>query len=138
MRCLGDHKQLPPISLLKDVTAEQKKHNRSLMERFCDVSPKYTTLTVQYRMHRSIQDIVSELNYNGKLSMGAIERTRRPAVVWHDSNKCEEKVGVSYRNTEEVEECERVYLRERSDHPEQSIMIIVRYPCAITLFSSVP
>ena len=122
---VGDHKQLPPVSLVNDADA-RKKYNRSLMERFCDVSPTFSTLTVQYRMHKSIQDIVSALNYGGLLTMGDIERRRQPAVIWHDSKQCEEPVGVSFKNTAEAEVCEEVYLRERDEHPEQSIMLIVR------------
>ena len=97
------------------------------MERFCDTSPSFSTLTTQYRMHKSIQDIVSVLSYEGLLNMGDIERKRHPAVVWHDSKKCEERVGVSYRNTGEAEVCGRVYQRERREHPRQAILIIVRF-----------
>ena len=127
---------MPPLSILNDGDAREAKINRSLMERFCDASPNFSTLTIQYRMHRSIQNIVSALSYGGLLSTGAIERTRQPAVVWHNSRQPEEKVGMSYRNTGEADVCEEVYLRERSKHPEQSILIIVRYSPTSVVVSS--
>ena len=96
------------------------------MERFCDVSPTSGTLTVQYRMHKSIQDVVSMLSYDGLLRMGDIERTRKSALIWHESEMDEENVRVSFQNRGEARVCEGVYERERKKHPRQTIRIIVR------------
>ena len=66
---VGDNKQLQPIEE-KDISPEM---NLSIFNRLFEMYPKDATfLPVQYRMHKTIAQIASEIFYEGKL------RTTRP------------------------------------------------------------
>ncbi|MBU0898948.1 MAG: AAA family ATPase [Nanoarchaeota archaeon] len=61
---VGDNKQLQPIEE-EDISKEM---NLSIFNRFFEMYPNASTLlTTQYRMHKSIAQIASEIFYEGKL-----------------------------------------------------------------------
>uniref|UniRef100_A0A6A7G2U3 Expressed protein n=1 Tax=Hirondellea gigas TaxID=1518452 RepID=A0A6A7G2U3_9CRUS len=134
---VGDHKQLPPLTLLQSTESRLKKYDRSLMERCVDVSQSCHTLTIQYRMHRSIQDLVSKLYYFGKLSSGPIVRNRSPPIIWQICSSEEQSVNVSYRNSAQSLRCVDIYVKERKRFPEESIMIISFYNPQVQLLHEV-
>ena len=62
---MGDHKQLPPLSLLPPQELAGTGHDRSLLERCVLASGQVHRLTHQYRMHPAICRVVSHLFYAG-------------------------------------------------------------------------
>lgn len=126
---IGDHKQLPPLvfSELDSLQQQNKRVSRSLMERLVDCGLRFRTLTVQYRMHRDVMELVSKLFYDGKLVMGTILRSRPRGLLWADSTGEETKLEDGRRvfNSAEVEVCDRIYSRERGFNPGITIKIIV-------------
>jgi superfamily I DNA and/or RNA helicase len=64
---VGDHKQLPPFSVVRPDKFQEKNHLRSLLERTVDCNLSPHVLTIQYRMHPKICEMVSNLFYSGRL-----------------------------------------------------------------------
>jgi hypothetical protein len=64
---VGDHKQLPPTSLVPPSELGGTGHTRSLLERCILASGSMLRLTTQYRMHPEIGQLVSELFYHSLL-----------------------------------------------------------------------
>ncbi|MES1922438.1 hypothetical protein MHBO_003952 [Bonamia ostreae] len=122
---IGDHLQLRPLYFNQEQNYAMTS-KKSLMERAIEAGCKHSTLDIQYRMHKDIMTLVSNLFYGGKLKMGDIVRERKNGVLWKDVNSIEkvEKDGM-YFNDGEIEECVRIYERERNFDSTQTIMIIV-------------
>eukprot|EP00435_Cladocopium_sp_Y103_P023344 s762_g5.t1 len=117
---VGDHKQLPPTSLVQPQILEGTGHNRSLLERCVLASGRVHQLREQYRMHPKIANVVSNLFYAGRLltpSSVTQERQSQEArpLLWLDVQGREEAPNKSYLNHAEVAACVRVVsrLRER-------------------------
>ena len=64
---IGDHRQLPPCSLVPPADLRGTGHDRSLLERCVLASGKVHRLCEQYRMHDSICKSVSSLFYENSL-----------------------------------------------------------------------
>lgn len=62
---VGDHKQLPATVFYEN--SSKVNYNRSLFERLIDNGVDKIMLNVQYRMHKNIGNVVSELFYNNIL-----------------------------------------------------------------------
>jgi len=63
---VGDHKQLPPTSMVPPQELLGMHHDRSLLERCIMASGSYHCLREQYRMHPKICNVVSTLFYNDR------------------------------------------------------------------------
>ncbi|MBN2796087.1 MAG: IGHMBP2 family helicase [Clostridia bacterium] len=73
---IGDHYQLPPVVLNEE--AKELGLDQSLMDYLADLYPYFMTrLTKQYRMHHVINDLVSNMFYNGELIPDASVKNRR-------------------------------------------------------------
>lgn len=115
---VGDHKQLPPTSLVQPQILEGTGHNRSLLERCVLASGRVHQLREQYRMHPKIASLVSNLFYAGRLltpSSVTQERQSQEArpLLWLDVQGREEAPNKSYLNHAEVAACVRVVTRLR-------------------------
>ncbi|KAK3273602.1 hypothetical protein CYMTET_18168 [Cymbomonas tetramitiformis] len=64
---IGDHKQLPPCSLVPPQELQGTHHDRSLLERCILASGRVHRLLEQYRMHAQICRTVSDLFYNSQV-----------------------------------------------------------------------
>jgi superfamily I DNA and/or RNA helicase len=113
---VGDNKQLQPIGE-KDISKEM---NLSIFNRLFNMYPNVPTLlTIQYRMHKTIAQIASEIFYEGKLVTfeNVAERTLnlknsrhqilnpKLPVVFVDTSKVdyyEDEVGSSCSNAKEA------------------------------------
>ncbi len=113
---VGDNRQLQPIEE-EDISKEM---NLSIFNRFFEIYPKSSTfLSTQYRMHKSIAQIVNEIFYEGKLrtSEKVAERVLslkagknqflnpKIPVVFIDTSKVayyEDEVGSGCSNTKEA------------------------------------
>ncbi len=78
----GDHQQLPPIANSSDTQenpADRWGLERSLFERLFLTGPEsnISRLPIQYRMNETIQDIVSQLFYDGMLAPAECVAKRR-------------------------------------------------------------
>ncbi len=78
----GDHLQLPPVVLSRGEDPDQPVGlERSLFERLFEISgTMVSSLKVQYRMNRAVQDIPSRLFYDGTLIPSAEAAQRRLRV----------------------------------------------------------
>eukprot|EP00434_Breviolum_minutum_P001317 symbB.v1.2.001158.t1/scaffold47.1/size388503/13 len=117
---VGDHKQLPPTSLVQPQILEGTGHNRSLLERCVLASGRVHQLREQYRMHPNIANVVSNLFYAGRLLTPASVTEERKSqesrpLIWLDVQGREEAPNKSYMNHAEVSACVKVVsrLRER-------------------------
>ncbi len=73
---VGDHFQLPPVVLSQE--AKELCMDRSLMDYLAQLYPfQLTRLNVQYRMHRSINQLVSDLFYDGQLVADSMVAERK-------------------------------------------------------------
>ena len=120
---VGDHRQLPPIldrdltdSLLEEVEISRHELETSLFQDLIERAPKEATgkLLVQYRMHPSIGQLISECFYGGELENGVEANNRKNglswnplAVAWYSTHKLkhheERREGTSFQNNTEVE-----------------------------------
>ena len=117
MVLLGDHKQLPPCSLVPPQTLRNTGHDRSMLERCVTASGgRVHRLTEQYRMHPRVCETVSGRFYDGALTTApsvaasriedAEARGERDAMVWVRVPGGREEVpedGKSFVNRAEVE-----------------------------------
>eukprot|EP00913_Durusdinium_trenchii_P009880 g9273.t1 len=121
---VGDHKQLPPTSMVQPQILEDGPpgtgHTRSLLERCVLASGRVHQLREQYRMHPRIAGLVSERFYAGP-------QEHRP-LLWMDVQGREEAPNKSYLNRAEVSACVRVAtrLRERIGM-EPSVALLTFY-----------
>ena len=119
---VGDQKQLPPY-LSRETEADLRAHDidparakRSLFEDLFEKVPETnrTSLRRQYRMHRSIANVVSDLFYDdiGGLETGVPDEARAIAlpsfdaphrIFWLDVEGVEEPQGTSWYNEAEVD-----------------------------------
>eukprot|EP00931_Biecheleriopsis_adriatica_P064713 TRINITY_DN39439_c0_g1_i3.p1 TRINITY_DN39439_c0_g1~~TRINITY_DN39439_c0_g1_i3.p1 ORF type:complete len:928 (-),score=251.86 TRINITY_DN39439_c0_g1_i3:2-2689(-) len=130
---VGDHKQLPPTSVVQPQILEGTGHTRSLLERCVLASGRVHQLREQYRMHPSIGGLVSDLFYAGRLltpqSVAQVRRAResRP-LVWMDVQGREEAPEKSYLNYTEVATSVKVCARLREQvGPEATIALLTFY-----------
>ncbi len=126
---VGDHRQLPPFldtETQRDIEAEGidvAQAKRSLFEDIFEKIPKSNrqTLRRQFRMHRSIGDLVGQLFYaeDGGLETGVADTQRELAlakfdrshrVFWVDVDGREAPVGTSWTNAAEVDAIHRLLL----------------------------
>ncbi|CAK8990004.1 unnamed protein product [Durusdinium trenchii] len=130
---VGDHKQLPPTSMVQPQILEGTGHTRSLLERCVLASGRVHQLREQYRMHPRIAGLVSERFYAGRLLTPASVTQERQAqehrpLLWMDVQGREEAPNKSYLNRAEVSACVRVAtrLRERIGM-EPSVALLTFY-----------
>eukprot|EP00928_Gymnodinium_smaydae_P075244 TRINITY_DN5824_c0_g1_i1.p1 TRINITY_DN5824_c0_g1~~TRINITY_DN5824_c0_g1_i1.p1 ORF type:complete len:1306 (-),score=362.37 TRINITY_DN5824_c0_g1_i1:108-4025(-) len=115
---VGDHRQLPPCSVVSPQLLEGTGHTRSLLERCVLASGQVHQLREQYRMHASMAGLVSKLFYAGRVTTPAevakarAARESRP-LVWLDVQGREEAPERSYVNAAEVAACTRACARAR-------------------------
>ncbi|CAJ1344328.1 unnamed protein product, partial [Effrenium voratum] len=130
---VGDHKQLPPTSLVQPQLLEGTGHNRSLLERCVLASGRVHQLREQYRMHPSIASVVSGLFYAGRLltplSVAQERKAQEPRpLVWMDVQGRDEAPNKSYVNFSEVSACVRVVARIRERvGPGPSVALLTFY-----------
>lgn len=109
---LGDHKQLSPLVMASggDRMLQEKRLDRSLMERAIDCGVVAHPLRLQYRMPVVLCDLVSRLFYDGELITG---NSNSPAAMlgglslsgalrWHNVVVSEVSVGTSKVNCGEA------------------------------------
>ena len=131
MVLLGDHRQLPPCSLVPPQVLKETGHDRSMLER-CVLGSggKVHRLTEQYRMHPHICSVVSKISYQSTLQTAASTAEARfktaeehdevDAMVWAQvfGQETTPEDGKSYVNVAEiaavVAACHR--LREKHGH----------------------
>lgn len=117
---VGDHKQLPPVidkaaEKIASAQDDRKMMETSLFEElFARVSDtNRATLSIQYRMHPAIADLVSRLFYEDTPLLGekgedpmAISEQSNPVLTWLNTDgqpeADEERQGTSYGNKAEV------------------------------------
>ncbi|QQE74665.1 AAA family ATPase [Brevibacillus composti] len=117
---VGDHKQLPPVidkaaEKIASAQDDRKMMETSLFEElFARVSDtNRATLSIQYRMHPAISDLVSRLFYEDTPLLGekgedqmAISEQSNPVLTWLNTDgqpeADEERQGTSYGNKAEV------------------------------------
>ncbi|KAJ1490723.1 P-loop containing nucleoside triphosphate hydrolase protein, partial [Baffinella frigidus] len=148
---VGDHKQLPPCSMVPPQELRGTRHDRSLLERCVEASGTVHKLKEQYRMHPNICDCISSLFYNSMLTTP--KEVHQARIKFQHSAKTEPLVwcsvrgnetipqhSKSYVNYEEVEVATRVagFLRERYPHPA-TIAILTFYKGQLSeLMKAVP
>ena len=106
---IGDHKQLQPFSSIRSDPHKTTHHARSLLERAIEAGLNPQKLTIQYRMHPKICELVSKLFYNQKLETGPILRENKSPCIWFDApfNEVEHKRR-GYSNPEEAKKVAEV------------------------------
>ena len=120
--------QLPPFTTWRH--AGEKGYNISLLERLAkrsNTAPDHNLLTIQYRMHPHIADVVSSTFYEDKLTTASSvvrARRREDPVRFIDVNGQEEKQGFSFKNQAEVSLVLRIAQSELLEHPGKLINII--------------
>lgn len=134
---VGDHKQLPPVSMCPPSQLGGTGHTRSLLERCILASGRVHRLREQYRMHPTISDLVSGLFYGcGLLTPKHVIEERAlgvgtPPIVWLAPEGGKGEVvgpaGRSYVNYEEAESVVAVARRLRLLYPGSSIAVITMY-----------
>jgi superfamily I DNA and/or RNA helicase len=88
---VGDHKQLPPTSMVPPRELEGTGHDRSLLERCVQASGRVHRLVEQYRMHDAICRVVSTRFYNSMLQTPAsvrADRQRKVGLSFSTSSLC--------------------------------------------------
>ena len=135
---VGDHKQLPPTSMVPPRELEGTRHDRSLLERCVMASGAVHKLREQYRMHPQICECISSLFYNAmlttprevadarkKFQAGA----RTDPLVWCTvrGNETIPPQSKSYVNWEEVEVASRVAARLRELHPPPATIAVLTF-----------
>ena len=116
---IGDHKQLRPFSNIK------ANNPLSFFERMIRNDYKLYTLTVQYRMAKSIGKMVSETFYKGKLQHAT--KYEEEKLVWCNHTFDEEACGKSWKNTKEAELVSRKVREYKQAKPEKHVMVITFY-----------
>lgn len=135
----GDHFQLPPVVI--STQAIELGLGNSLMSYLAKHYPyQLTRLTVQYRMHQQINDLVSHLFYDGQLAPDASVKNRRLSgddkvisylLVKGDERRLRDSK--SYYNIAEIDAVEKQInaLLARKIAPEQ-IAVITPYKAQAT------
>ena len=131
---VGDHKQLPPTSMVPPRELEGTDHDRSLLERCVQASGSVHRLVEQYRMHEKICKVVSARFYNSMLETPACvaadrQRKEKRPLVWVKVNgsECVPPKSKSYVNYEEVEVVQQVATTLRERHPDATIAVLTFY-----------
>ena len=121
--------QLPPFT--KWGKASKHYYDVSLLQRLASTAPsQHNLMTVQYRMHPSLANIVSSTFYKGALTTApAIEakRTRPTPVLFVDVDGHELSKDNSFLNDDEVKAVIKLAVHERASHPGALINIITFY-----------
>ena len=111
--------------------AEDYEYNVSLLQRLARTAPFHLNLmTVQYRMHPSLANIVSSTFYKRKLTTApAIEtiRTRPTPVLFVNVDGSELSRDTSFWNIDEVRAVISLAVNESASHPDALINIITFY-----------
>lgn len=131
---VGDHKQLPPVSMVPPQELRGSGHDRSLLERCVVASGSVHRLQEQYRMPAPVCAVVSRLFYNDLLTtpatIAADRRSKNPhPMVWVDVQGSEGVApgSASYVNMKEVECCHKVARKLRKLYPNASIACLTLY-----------
>jgi len=132
---LGDHKQLPPLSLIPPLSLHGTKHDRSLLERCVATSSgSVHCLVQQYRMHQSICQLDSYLFYNSMLQTPLVvcedrQRKENRPLVWVSVNGSETiaLTNKSFVNHNEINAVKGVLAKLRERHPDASIAVLTFY-----------
>eukprot|EP00405_Crypthecodinium_cohnii_P032678 CAMPEP_0206517018 /NCGR_PEP_ID=MMETSP0324_2-20121206/63710_1 /ASSEMBLY_ACC=CAM_ASM_000836 /TAXON_ID=2866 /ORGANISM="Crypthecodinium cohnii, Strain Seligo" /LENGTH=917 /DNA_ID=CAMNT_0054010057 /DNA_START=27 /DNA_END=2780 /DNA_ORIENTATION=+ len=130
---LGDHKQLSPLVVTLGGSDEIDGQNvdRSFMERALAAGVKQHSLTEQYRMPRTLCDLVSWLFYQeNPLSTGKNkpQQSSKRELRWIRVEQEEDSIGSSKVNIGEVLEIHRLLSTDAVlSRPESRIMIIALY-----------
>jgi len=135
---VGDHKQLPPVSMCPPSMLQGTGHTRSLLERCILASGRVHKLREQYRMHPAISNLVSSMFYAGGLTTPTAVAEERalgagtPPIVWlgPEGTSVGEEVGPggrSFVNYAEAQAVVGVARRLRSLYPTGSIAVITMY-----------
>lgn len=120
--------QLPPFTTWR--RADEWQYKTSLLERLAkrpNTSRDHNLMTVQYRMHPHIANVVSSLFYEDKLTTAssvAQIRKREDPVRFIDVQGQEEKQGFSFKNLAEVSMVIRIVQQELRENPKQLINVI--------------
>mmetsp|Transcript_28537 Transcript_28537/g.45829 ORF Transcript_28537/g.45829 Transcript_28537/m.45829 type:complete len:1349 (-) Transcript_28537:902-4948(-) len=131
---VGDHKQLPPTSTIRDEELAGTGHDRSLLARCCATASMHM-LNEQYRMHEKICALVSYQFYDNLLltSPTIVDDRRRKEkhpLIWVPVRGKEEfSPGAkrSYVNHDEIAAVLQVVTRLREEHPCASISVLTFY-----------
>ena len=135
---VGDHKQLPPTSMVPPSELDGTGHTRSLLERCVLASGAVHRLTEQYRMHQDIADVVSGLFYHSLLETPASVAHERqamlggkPALAWVDvgegHGESNPERSKSLQNLGEAKVVCSVAAALRAEHPDASIAVLTFY-----------
>jgi len=131
---VGDHKQLPPTSMVPPQELQGTGHDRSLLERCVAASGSVHRLVEQYRMHDKICQVVSRQFYNSMLQTPLSVRQDRQAkekhpLIWVSvhSNETIPPKTKSYVNYDEITAVQQVATKLREKHPSASIAILTFY-----------
>jgi len=131
---VGDHKQLPPTSMVPPQELQGTGHDRSLLERCVAASGSVHRLVEQYRMHDKICQVVSKQFYNSMLQtppsvrQDRQEKEKHP-LIWvsvHGGETVPPKTK-SYVNYDEIAAVQRVATKLREKHPSASVAILTFY-----------
>jgi len=101
---VGDPKQLPQTVVVPN--AEETLYNRSMYERLKDCGIQEIMLDIQYRMHPQINELISNMFYDGKLKTAKSVRERpnmfpklRQRILFFDVKNFEEQDQKSFKNS---------------------------------------
>lgn len=129
---VGDHKQLPPTSMLPPQDLQGTGHARSVLERSILASGRFHRLLEQYRMPSRLCNVVSKTFYHGVLSTPAsVSRSKAADAVleWVSIDGREEVAPgqTSTINNAEAEVASTVALGLRFKHPAASVAVLCFY-----------
>jgi superfamily I DNA and/or RNA helicase len=118
--------QLPPFTKWK--RAEEFEYDVPLLQHLVKNAPDgLNMMTVQYRMHPALADIISSVFYQDRLSTApsvAALRDRERPVVFVDNSGSEVKVGTSFKNKQEVKAIVQLVQDEVTKHPHWTVNVI--------------
>ena len=123
--------QLQPLSLWRD--AEKNAYTKSFLQRLAErdgVRSDHNMMTVQYRMHPKLSDVVSNTFYDGRLltarSVTSLRRRSTP-VLFIEVEGQEQRKGHSFWNPLEVERVVEV----RARAPGGAVLCLPRRRCLV-------
>lgn len=136
---IGDHKQLPPSSILQPTELAGTGHARSLFERCVLASGQVRRLDVQYRMPAPVCALVSHLFYRSGLEtapdVAADRASAEPnPVIWVETAGVEGSLAgqTTTVNVDQAILSVEVAMDLRTKHPGASIAIITFYKGQLT------
>lgn len=131
---VGDHKQLPPTSMVPPQELQGTGHDRSLLERCVAASGSVHRLVEQYRMHEKICQVVSKQFYNSMLQTPTSvrddrQRKEKHPLIWVSvcgSETIPPKTK-SFVNYDEISVVQRVVTKLRERYPTVTIAVLTFY-----------